>query len=90
MYRRAEPGARGCTTALTREPIDDLLNRTGIPIENDVGYDIVYVATMCRSDYPGSGVSDEQHLGKIKRDILDDADVGDRVVMRCAVGMLRW
>ena len=38
---------------------------------------------MCRSDYLGSSISDEVHLAKIIRDILDDADAGDGEVMRC-------
>lgn len=71
------------TTALTREQVDEILSRTGVQIENDVGYDMVYVATMCRSDYLGSSISDEVHLAKIIRDILDDADAGDGEVMRC-------
>nr|DAF76397.1 MAG TPA: hypothetical protein [Caudoviricetes sp.] len=83
MYRRTESGSLERTTALTREQVDDLLSRTGVQIENDVGYDMVYVATMCRSDYLGSSISDEVHLAKIIRDILDDADAGDGEVMRC-------
>lgn len=83
MYRRGENEELERVHAFTREQIDDLLARNGIHLKNDLGYDLLYVAAMCKCDYLGSGVSDEEHLAYLIRDILDDADAGDGELMRC-------
>lgn len=83
MRRRDEAGNRERATGYTRDQVDDMLRRSGVEIENDVGYDVLYIANMCKCDYWGSSIQDEAHLAKIIKDIADDDDAGDGEVMRC-------
>lgn len=53
---------------------DDVLNRFGIHIDNDKGYDKVFVINMGRADYMGSSIIDEAHLALYVKDVLDDPD----------------
>lgn len=67
---------------------DDVLNRYGIKINNDKGYDKVYAINMARADFMGSSISDEAHLALYVKDILDDPDGYDgqlfnRFLMDC-------
>lgn len=43
-------------------------------------YDYVYVANMCKADFLGSSVVDENHLAKYVKDVIDDADAYDGIV----------
>lgn len=72
----------------TKEQVDELLARHGITLENDKGYDKVYVANMCKADYLGKSVPSEAHLAQYVKDSLDDPDgydgmVFNRFVMDC-------
>lgn len=67
---------------------DDVLNRYGIKLNNDKGYDKVYAINMARADFMGSSISDEAHLALYVKDILDDPDGYDgqlfnRFLMDC-------
>lgn len=53
---------------------EDVLNRNGVRLTNDKGYDKVYVINMGRADYMGSSIADEQHLAMYVKDVLDDPD----------------
>jgi len=71
-----------------KNKVDDLLTRYGIVLENDKGYDKVYVCNMGRADYLGRSVPDESHLAMYIKDVLDDPDGYDgqtfnRFVMDC-------
>lgn len=57
-----------------KEKVDSVLNANGITLDNDRGYDKVFVFNMGRSDYMGSSISDEAHLAKYVKDVLDDKD----------------
>ena len=43
-------------------------------------YDHVYVANMCKADFLGSSVVDENHLAKYVKDVIDDDDAYDGIV----------
>lgn len=59
---------------LTKEAADEILKKYGVKIENDKGYDIVYVICMAKSDFYKSSIPDEQHLALFVKDYLDDVD----------------
>lgn len=61
-------------TMKTKEEVDAILKRNNIEIENDHGYDKVFVMHMGLADYFGSSVVDEAHLAKYVKDVLDDED----------------
>lgn len=67
-------------TPYTKENIDQILQRNGIKLEHNQLYDYVYVANMCKADFLGSSVVDENHLAKYVKDVIDDADAYDGIV----------
>ena len=58
----------------TKEQVDSILKSHSVEIENDYGYDAVFVYHMCISDYLGSSVPDEKHAAQYVKDTLDDRD----------------
>lgn len=54
--------------------MDDLLRRYNIRVEKNEGYDMVYVANMCKADFLKSSIMDEQHLAMFVKDYIDDSD----------------
>jgi ABC-type Fe3+ transport system substrate-binding protein len=65
---------------MSKEDVDNLLQRYGIVLKNNVMYDAAYVANMCRADFFKSSVPDEQHLAMFVRDYIDDEDQVDGFV----------
>lgn len=58
----------------SREQVDDLLKRNNITLENNIGYNYVYVANMLLSDKFKSSIPDEAHLALGIKDVIDDVD----------------
>ena len=58
----------------SKEQVEAILKAHGIELENDYGYDKVYVMHMGLADYVGSSIIDEAHLAKYVKDVLDDPD----------------
>lgn len=58
----------------TKEQVESILKANNVELENDYGYDKVFVMHMALSDYMGSSISDEAHLAKYVKDVLDDKD----------------
>lgn len=58
----------------TKEQVEAILRSAGVEIENDHGYDKVFVMHMGLSDYVGSSIPDEVHLARYVKDVLDDRD----------------
>jgi hypothetical protein len=64
----------------SKEEVDNLLVRYGITLENDKGYDKVYVANMCKADFLGKSVPGENDAAMYVKDSLDDPDGYDEMV----------
>uniref|UniRef100_A0AAU8MIN1 DUF7841 domain-containing protein n=1 Tax=Geladintestivirus 2 TaxID=3233134 RepID=A0AAU8MIN1_9CAUD len=74
-------GEREKLVPISKETIDSLLNSYKIKLEDsDSLYDYVYVANMCKADFLGSSIIDEQHLCKYVKDVIDDVDGYDGIV----------
>lgn len=58
----------------SREKTEELLSRFGIRLENNIGYNFVYVINMSIADYWKESIDDEQHLAKHVKAIIDDVD----------------
>ncbi len=58
----------------TKEEVDAILKRNNIEIENDHGYDKVFVMHMGLTDYFANSIVDEAHLARYVQDVLDDKD----------------
>lgn len=65
---------------MSKETIDSLLKTYRITLEENQLYDYVYVANMCKADFLGRSVPDEQHLCKYIKDVIDDVDGYDGLV----------
>lgn len=63
-----------------KDKIDELLKNNDIKLENNQLYDYVYVYNMGYNDFLGSSISDEIHLAKYVKDVIDDADGYDGIV----------
>ncbi len=67
-------------TPYTKEYIDKMLERYSVKLQNNQLYDYVYVANMCKADFLGSSIVDEQHVAKYIKDVIDDDDAYDGIV----------
>ncbi len=65
---------------MTKNELENLLERYSVQLKNNTLYDAVYVANMCKADFLGSSVADEQHLALYVKDVIDDRDGYDGIV----------
>ena len=65
----------------SKEEVDNVLKNSGVELENNKGYDAVFVMHMGLSDYMGSSITDEIHLARYVKDVLDDRDGYDGVAL---------
>lgn len=65
----------------TKENLDSMLKSNNITIENDNGYDAVYVLNMAKADFHGSSITEEARLIRFVKDYLDDPDGYDGIAM---------
>lgn len=56
----------------TKESLKNLFQIYGI--KEEVTYDAVYIANMCKADFLGSSITDEAHLIKYVVDVITDID----------------
>lgn len=66
----------------TKDAVDELLKTNNVVVEDNVGYDYVYVANMCKADYLKSSVPDDQHAALYIKDTIDDIDGADGMTFR--------
>lgn len=67
---------------ISKENVDKLLESYKIQLDNNVGYDYVFVANMCKADYYGSSIVDDKHVALYIKDTIDDEDAADGTTMR--------
>lgn len=67
-------------TPVSKEKIDSIMKQFNITIKNNVLYDYVYVANMCKADFLGSSITDESHMVLYVKDVIDDEDAYDGIV----------
>lgn len=68
--------------AYTKEEVDAMLMTYNVELKRKIMYDYVFVATMCRADYLGSSIEDEEHLVKYIKDTVDDVDASNETTFR--------
>lgn len=81
--KMTKKGINGNETAIlpyTIEQVDNILRINNINLEYNQLYDYVFAANMCKADYLGSSVTDEMHLAKYIKDVIDDVDGYDGIV----------
>ena len=67
---------------IAKEFVDKILRQYNISLNNNVGYDYMFVANMCKADYYGSSIEDEKHFALYIKDTIDDEDAADGTTMR--------
>ena len=77
-------------TPYTRKEVEELLKRYNIDIKNDKLYDKVYVANMCKADYLGSSIINEDQLALYIKDTLDDPDGMDGLTFNRWIADMKW
>jgi len=66
---------------ITREQLETMMQQNRVHLNsNDNYYDAVFAANMCKADYLGSSIPDEEHLCKYVKDVIDDVDGYDGIV----------
>ena len=73
MYKMAN-NQKTPIQVLTKEQVDQILQKHNIKLTKNKGYDYVYVANMCRADYMGSSIEDEIHMARFIKDYIEDPD----------------
>lgn len=82
MMRKEKNGELEKVPVFKKEEVDALLKKYNVEVENKGNYDYVYVAQMCRADYLGEGVPDEQRLALYIKNKCDDVDAPEGLVFR--------
>ena len=67
-------------TPVSKEEVENILNKYNITLNNNELYDHVYVYNMGNNDYFGSSILDEKHLALYVKDVIDDKDGYDGIV----------
>lgn len=67
-------------TPVSKDHVDEILNKYNIVLKNNELYDYVYVYNMGNNDYMGSSILDEKHLAMFVKDVIDDEDGYDGIV----------
>ena len=65
---------------ISKERVDESLNKFNIILDNNELYDYVYVYNMGNNDFMGSSIKDEGHLALYVKDVIDDKDGYDGIV----------
>ena len=68
-------------TPYTKENLESMLSSNNVTIENDIGYDALFVLNMAKADFHGSSIKDESNLVKYVKDYLVDPDGYDGIAM---------
>lgn len=90
LMKRLNPatGKKEKIEPMTKEQVEEMLTRQGVKLENNHGYDFVYVGNMVKADRWKSSVEDEKHHALAIKDEIDDVDAGEGAVMRCWVAKM--
>ena len=65
---------------ITKLELEALLAKNKITLKNKTLYNHVYVANMCKADFLGSSIKDEEHLALYVKDVIDDKDGYEGIV----------
>lgn len=85
MMRRKNPatGKDEPVEGYTKDKAEELLEKHGIKLEHNIGYNFVYVINAEFADRWKSSIEDEAHLCKAVKDVIDDVDANPESVFTC-------
>ena len=67
---------------LSKEKVNEILEKNGVKLENDYLYDAAYTMNMLKTDMYGSSLEDERHLALAVKDYIDDPDGSEEFPFR--------
>lgn len=67
-------GKKEMIEAMSKEAVEELLQKHNIKLEHNEGHNFVYVANAAKADYWKSSIEDEKHLALFIKDVIDDPD----------------
>lgn len=67
---------------LSKDKVEEMLSRYGVKLENNIGYNSVYIANMSLAGYMKESIEDEHHLAKHVKAIIDDVDDNPENIFR--------
>ena len=73
-------GRKEYISPYTRDWLEQLLRNWSISVNGADIYDALYVANMCKADFYGSSIPDDQRLARYVGDVINDADAYDGMV----------
>lgn len=62
---------------MDKDKLKELLKKYEIELENNTGWDAVYVLNMAAADFYASSITDEKNLTQFVKDYVDDEDQQD-------------
>ena len=72
MYKKLPNGSKQYIDPYTKESLEMLLKNSGVKVE--VTYDAIYIANMCKADFLGNAVVDENRLALYVKSVMEDPD----------------
>lgn len=81
MWKHDANGKKVSIAVTSKETIQQIFKNNNITVENCVGYDVMFVYHMAKSDFLGSSLQDEKSLAKYVKDYIDDPDGYDGLPM---------
>lgn len=70
---------------ISKDKVEEMMEKNGVKLERNIGYNFVYVAHMIRADRWKSSVEDELHWCKAIKDEIDDEDSCTDSIFNCWV-----
>lgn len=81
MRKKSKSGSPEPIEVVSKEDIGTLFKAYNITVNNCIGYDVMFVFHMAKSDYWGSSITDEKQLIQYVKDYIDDFDGYDGLPM---------
>ena len=80
MTKKDASGNEVPVKSYTREEVETILKNYGVTLKNNQLYDFVYVAAMCKADFLGSSIPNEQYLALYVKNVVEDIDAPDGLI----------
>ena len=90
MYKKSENDIEEKITPYSKNKVNELLAKYGIKLKNNYLYDATYVAAMCKADYFGDSIPNEEYLAKYIKNTLDDPDGAEGIVFNRWIADMKW
>lgn len=71
----AATGKKEAIEPMSKESVEELLQKHNIKLDHNQGHNFVYAANMIKADYWKSSVKDEATMAQMIKDIIDDPDL---------------